>query len=141
MAIHAVIDTNLIISYLLTQGETLSQLIDLWENDQFVYVTSTEIHQELEAVITRPKLRVYIKGDPTTLIDTIKNDALIVPGEIKLTGVCRDPKDDKFIACAVEGDADYIVTGDKDLLDLISYQNIKMIRVFDFVQLFGEPLS
>jgi putative PIN family toxin of toxin-antitoxin system len=138
LTVYAVIDTNLIISYLLTQGETLSQLIDLWEDDQFFYVTSTEILQELEEVVNRPKLRVYIKGDPTTLIVTIKNDALIVPGEFKLTGICRDPKDDKFIACAVEGGANYIVTGDKDLLDLISYKNIKMIRVLDFIKLFSE---
>ena len=141
MAIHAVIDTNLIVSYLLSQGETLSQLIDLWENDQFVYVTSTEIIHELKEVVNRPHLQTYFKGDPAVLLETIKYDALITSGKHILTGICRDPKDDKYIACAVEGGADYIVTGDKDLLDLIAYQNIKIIRVFDFVQLFSEPLS
>jgi len=50
-----------------------------------------------------------------------------------LSGVCRDPKDDHFVACAVEGKADYIVTTDKDLLVLGEYQGIKIIRPDKFV--------
>jgi putative PIN family toxin of toxin-antitoxin system len=135
LAVRAVIDTNLIISYLLTQGDTISQLIDLWEADYFVYVTSNEILREMEDVLNRPQLLRYMKENPEVMLESIKNDALIIPGEVVLTGVCRDPKDDKFIACAIEGNADFIVTGDKDLLDLTVYQDVKMIRAYDFVRL------
>lgn len=141
MVIRAVIDTNLIVSYLLSQGETLSRLIDLWEDDCFVYVTSHEILREIEEVVNHPQLRPHMKGDPEVLLKLIKNDALITPGDLVLTGVCRDPKDDKFIACAVEGEADFIVTGDKDLLDLDTYENVKMIRVHDFVQFLDKAFS
>ena len=50
-----------------------------------------------------------------------------------MKGVCRDPKDAIFIACAVEGEADYIVSWDKDLLDLGEYQGIKIVRAEAFV--------
>ncbi len=49
--------------------------------------------------------------------------------------VSRDPKDNMFLACALEGHADYIVTGDRDLLDIVTYQGIQIVRVYDLVTL------
>lgn len=135
MAVRAVLDTNLIVSYLLSEGETMSRLIDLWEEKLFVYVISQAMLDELEEVVDRPHLRTFMKGEPGKLVRSIKSDAEMVPGELELTGVCRDPKDDKFIACAIEGKADFIVTGDKDLLDLGAYQSVKMIQASEFVRL------
>ena len=136
--IRAVLDTNLIVSYLLTQGATLSRLIALWEEDQFVYLVSPAILAELVDVLRRPRLCRYMKADPNTLLDVISQDAEQVPGELVLAGVSRDPKDDMFIACAVEGNADYVVTGDKDLLDMGSYEGVQIIRPAAFVELFTQ---
>lgn len=72
-------------------------------------------------------------ADPQPLIDLVEADTEQTAGELVLQGICRDPKDDIFIACAVEGEADYIVTGDKDLLDMDEYQGIKIIRPEEFV--------
>ncbi len=131
--IRAVLDTNLIISYLLTNGDTISRVMTHWKQDNFVYLQSPQIFDELLDVINRPRLRRYMKTSPQPLLDLIEKDAEYTSGELVLPGACRDPKDDKFIACAVEGNADYIVSGDNDLLDLGAYQNVQIMRVWDFL--------
>ncbi len=136
--IRAVLDTNLLISYLLTNGETISRIMIHWEQGHFVYLQSPQMLDELIDVIHRPRLRRYMKTDPQPLLDVIEMDAEPTQGKLVLPGACRDPKDDKFIACAVEGNADYIVTGDKDLLDLGVYQAIKMVRPRDFLMVLEE---
>ncbi|HIE55966.1 MAG TPA: putative toxin-antitoxin system toxin component, PIN family [Chromatiaceae bacterium] len=133
--IRAVIDTNLIVSYLLTQSETTSRLIDHWEQGRLTYLISPAMLSELREVVYRPRLRRHMRVDPAVLLDLIEADAEMVPGELILSGVCRDPKDDPFIACAVEGQAAYLVTGDADLLDMVAYQGVAMIRAYDFVRL------
>jgi predicted nucleic acid-binding protein len=54
-----------------------------------------------------------------------------------LPGVTRDPKDDPLVACAVEGAADYLVSGDRDLLDLGETENIRMVTPREFVEILG----
>lgn len=48
--------------------------------------------------------------------------------------LCRDPDDDKFLSCAIDGKALYIVSGDKDLLDLKSFRDIEIVTAADFCQ-------
>jgi hypothetical protein len=136
--VRAVIDTNLIVSYLLAQGETISDLIDHWEQGPFTYLISPAMLGELREIVYRLRLRQHMAVDPAVLLDLIEADAEIVPGELVLSGVCRDPKDDPFIACAVEGQAAYLVTGDTDLLDMTAYQGVTIIRVYDFVNLLDK---
>lgn len=139
--IRAVIDTNLIVSYLLTQSATLSRLIDHWEQGHFVYVISPALLRELREVVYRPRLRQHMRLDPGILLEVIEVDAEIIPGDLVLSGVCRDPRDDPFIACAVEGQAAYLVTGDHDLLDLGAYEGVTMIRAYDFAQLLDSLMG
>ena len=133
--IRAVIDTNLIVSYLLTQSSTMSRLIDHWERGSFIYLISPVMLRELREVVYRPRLYKQMRVDPAVLLELIEADAEIMPGLLTLSGICRDPKDEPFIACAVEGEAEYLVTGDADLLDMVTYQNVAMIRAYDFVNL------
>jgi uncharacterized protein len=139
--IRAVIDTNLIVSYLLTQSHTLSRLIGHWEQSHFVYLISPAMLRELREVVYRPRLRQHMRLDPAILLEVIEADAEMTPGTLTLPGICRDAKDEPFVACAVEGDARYLVTGDADLLDMVAYQNVTMIRAHDFVRLLDEAVE
>jgi len=56
----------------------------------------------------------------------------------EITGVCRDPDDDRILACAVAHEAQYIVTGDKDLLVLGTFRGVKIVSPRDFELLFGD---
>jgi predicted nucleic acid-binding protein len=55
---------------------------------------------ELKEVVNRPRLRPYMQADPAVLLELIEADTELTPGKLVLTDVCRDPKDDQFIACA-----------------------------------------
>lgn len=48
---------------------------------------------------------------------------------------CRDPDDDKFIACAIDAECLYIVSGDKDLLEIEIYKDVKILTVSDFLEI------
>lgn len=130
---RVVIDTNLLVAYLLTQGDTLSRLIDHWAVGDFELLTSPALLSELKDVVQHPRLRRYLRGDPQPPIDVLEQDATFVAGALTLSGICRDPKDDMFIACAVEGGATYLVTGDKDLLDLKQYDGVEMVTARAFL--------
>jgi len=56
-------------------------------------------------------------------------------GRGKVKGICRDPADEKFIACAVSAGADFIVTGDKDLIAVKRYRSVKIVSASDFLNL------
>lgn len=60
---------------------------------------------------------------------------MLTPGKLQLPGVTRDPKDDPVVACAVEGQADYIVSGDQDLLVLGEYEGVQVVTPRRFVEL------
>lgn len=133
--IRAVLDTNLVVNYLLTRGTTLARILDHWEQEHFVYLLSPAMLSELKTVVVRPRLRRAMKADPQDLLAVIEADAELILGQQRLTGVCRDPKDDIFIACAVEAEADYLVTGDNDLLSLGQYSNVQIVRPAEFLRI------
>ena len=142
--IKAVIDTNLLISYLLTKGETISKLLNHWREGDSVLLTSPEILDELEKALDYPHLKTKItKEEREALLAELRSNAVQVSGQLVLPPVSRDPKDDKFIACAAEGNADYIVGGDDDLLDLEKYQRIGIIRTRELITMLelGEALG
>ena len=134
-ALRVVLDTNLLVSYLLTQGNTISRIIDSWDRGEIEVLVSPAIIEELVEVVQRPRLRKQMTADPQVLIDLIVSEAIHTSGDLTLSGASRDPKDDKFLACALEGAAGYIVTGDQDLLSLESFQGVSIVRPADFVEL------
>jgi putative PIN family toxin of toxin-antitoxin system len=135
---RAVLDTNILISYFLTQGSTLARLVDYWERGRFIYLISPAMLAEIKEIVNRPRLRRLMRADPQVLIEVIEHDAELVPGDLTLPGVGRDPKDEMVIACAVEGGADYLVSGDADLLDLGSFQGVQIVTPADFLSILAK---
>ena len=127
--LKVVIDTNLIISSL--WGGKSKELIDLWQNGKIEVLTSRAIIKEYLEVLARFNLTMedynewaWNFSNKTTSLDPKK--------EFKL--VKADPDDDKFIECAVEGRADYILAGDKHLLNLKEHNGVKILLVADFLK-------
>ncbi|MBM3130142.1 MAG: putative toxin-antitoxin system toxin component, PIN family [Chloroflexi bacterium] len=133
---QVVLDTNVYISFLLTHGETISRILDAWENEEFTVLVSPSLLAEIHRVLEYPRLKTHIRpNESRTLIEALENDACLVEGALTAIGVTRDPKDDMVIACAVEGRADYIVSGDPDLVDLGNYKDIPIIAPANFIQI------
>ena len=101
-------------------------------------VTSPEIIREVIEVLQRPELRTRLPLLEYTvrveaILATFAHAEVVQPTEHP--SVCRDPDDDKFFWCATAASADYIVSEDKDILDVEEYQGIRTITATEFMSL------
>lgn len=127
--LRAVFDTNVLISYLLTHRPPIAPLIDVHLlREELVPVTAPELLEELDRVLQYPRLQRYYTGEKRMRFVALLmalSDMVDLPE--KIPQICRDPDDDKFIACAVAGDADVIASGDDDLLALGQVGDVSIV--------------
>jgi putative PIN family toxin of toxin-antitoxin system len=101
-------------------------------------VTSPPIIAEIVEVLESPRIaKKYSVGqeDVERLVDLLKTDTILVPGRAAIKGaVLQDPRDEMFLACAIEASADCIVSGDRHLLDLQTYRDIPIFTVKEFAE-------
>ena len=124
--IRVIVDTNCWISFLI--GRRLSRLVDLLSNERIQLVLCNELLEEIRDVTSRPKFAKYFpKEDVESLIEFMQ-----LIGEVfdpqQQVAICRDEADDYLLALAIEAKANYLVTGDQDLLVL---QKIGTCRIVD----------
>lgn len=127
-----IIDTNLWISFLITKD--FKKLDKKIKNKSIRIVFSLELIEEFLAVINRPKFKRYFeKAGTETLIDLfdVYGELFEVKSEVH---VCRDQKDNFILALAKDSQADYLLTGDKDLLDLRSFEKTKILLISDYLK-------
>ncbi len=111
-----IIDTNLWISFLITKDFT--KLDEIIFSRQGILVFSQELLDEFLEVARRPKFRRFFSAsDIEEILQTIDEYADFVKVQTKIE-VCRDIKDNFLLSLSVDGNVDYLLTGDKDLLDL-----------------------
>lgn len=134
---RAVLDTNVLVSGLISPHGAPAQLIGAWRQKQFELILSPAILGELGEVLQRERIRRYYEHVDEALagkyLAGLRRLATIVPGAIKVEGASTDPGDDKFLAAALEGHTDCIVSGDKHLLDIKEYQGIAIVRPAQFL--------
>ena len=131
--LRVVIDTSSLISYVLTRGDIMHRVVAQWRANGFVVLSSPATRAELAAVLSRPQIQRLAVASLDPLIQGLERYTWHVPGALDLTGACRDPKDDKFLACAVEGKAHYLVSSDTDLLDMKSYRGVVIVNPGQFL--------
>ena len=130
----AVFDTNVFIAAFVTSG-VCAKILFRARRGQFQLIGSPFILNEFEQVlikkfsVTRSEAR-----DASRLIAEAMR-AVVDPAET-VTGVCRDPDDDAILACALAGEADYLITGDADLLALKNFKGVQILSPRNFELLF-----
>ena len=136
--LKAVLDTNIIVSSTISTQSNPAKILDYWREKRFRMIITPAIIEEMWQVLFRPGIKKYRKfSDERTkkfLLKLQKEATLITPTQ-KIKLIEKDPADDVFIIAAVEGQADYIVSGDKHLLELGSYQNIRIVSPGEFVEI------
>lgn len=135
--LRVIADTNVVVSALLFPGVT-ARMVDLWQSGAFVLLASGEIVTEYLRVLAYPKFELTENEVMALLHDEILPFATVVTPSSTFPPTCRDPDDDKFLACAAAGRADLIVSGDDDLLDLGKHGRCRIVRVAEFLGLFEE---
>lgn len=131
-----VLDTNVIISALLSTQGAPAEIIRRWEADEFEVVTSPPLLAELERALTYPQVKKYLKFSPAeieTFLTHLKTVATIVEPELTLNVIVQDPADNRVLECAVAGEAAYIVSGNTHLLELKEYQQIVILNPVGFL--------
>lgn len=136
MLIHAVLDSNVIISGLLFGGIP-SRIINLAMTGKFICYTSPDILDEIRGVLSRPKFN--LSTDEVTYLTTeLENLFVITFPKVKIRAVKKDPDDDMILECAIESNADLIVSGDSHLLELGQWQGINIKNPVDAMTLFEK---
>lgn len=131
-----VFDTNALVSAALFINSIPAKAFDLaYENYQLIISTTTLT--EFKEVLSRDKFKKYAgKEYQETFVEKYYNASNLITTTTKITS-CRDPKDNKFLELAVDGNASVIVTGDRDLLDLHPFRDIQILTPSGFLEDFS----
>lgn len=130
--IRAVLDTNVFVSVFLLPGR-LNRLVGLILGKRFIWLISGEILEEYASVACRPLYRMS-DDEMTALFYGVKEHAEWVRVRSSLSVIKQDPADDRFLACALDGRADWIVTGDRHLLALKEFNGIRIGPPSEFLK-------
>jgi len=127
---RVVLDTNVVVASVL--GGRLSAVIDAWRDRLFEVVVDREIVREYAAVLARPKFGLPPEIQDSILAYVIRRAEFVTVVE-QVRAVDADPDDDKFLAVAKTGAVDFIVTGDRHLLKLGSFEEIPIVAPGEFL--------
>ncbi len=126
----AVVDTNVFVSGLITEAGYPYQLIKQLETDSFILVNSQTLRRELEEVLRRTKFSALLTEKKiVALLRLVDVTSVIFSPLSTLPVEVRDPKDRIVLATALGGRADYLVTGDQDLLVLNGHRALKELKI------------
>ena len=137
-----VIDTQIILRATLNERSLPGKLLfDL--GYLYTLAISPAVRAEIADVLSRPKLRQKFPGltdESTARVLAVLDAGLQITPEIT-PAVSRDPKDDMFLALAVESKATYLVSEDNDLLVLDPYRGIRILTVLEFLQALNDKMK
>lgn len=133
----AVLDTNVLISAFLSDG-VCSRILRRARNRELAFVLCMPVIEEFSRIL-KDKFQFDNAGISffTAVVSEAAYEETSRP-EKPVPCICGDANDDYVLACAAEAKADFLVTGDDDLLTLVSHGRIKIIRPRDFEMLFGD---
>ncbi len=125
-----VFDTNVLVSAFVAEG-VCSKLLGRARRRQFELITCPFILKELETVLLK---KLSATKSETRQVLRILAEAIsaLVQQAHPVSGICRDPDDDHILSCSIAASADYLVTGDSDLLELREFRGTRNISPRDF---------
>jgi len=135
--IRAVLDANVFVSGILTEGAPRN-ILRAWRAGQFHLVASHAIFSEIGRVLHYPKIARRHRWSETEIrefMESLEALAIFTPGDLHLRVVAADPADDRYLECAVKGEATCVVSGDGHLLDLGAHLEIEILSPREFIEL------
>lgn len=132
----AVFDTNVLLAVFLTEG-VCAKLLTRARKRQFDLVACPFILHEFDRILTKKFSATRKEAEGALALITEAAQDIVHPSGAPAR-VCRDKDDDHVLACAREAAADYLVTGDRDLLAMKAYRGTRIIAPRDFELLFGD---
>ncbi len=134
---RVVLDTNVIVSGVISPRSYPHQILRYWSQGKFIVVASEAIIAEVIRVLRYPRIqeRYHLtEEDIKAVINLFANNSQIVEGLYEVQ-TSRDPDDNMFLACALEGGVDYVVSGDPHLREIKQYHSIQIISSQQLVKM------
>ena len=125
-----IVDTNVWISFLI--GKNLKGLQKHIDSSDIKIIICDEQIQELIEVFNKPKLKKYFSKEQILEFFELLNEASVNIKISTITNLCRDEKDNYLLSLAIDSDADFLLTGDNDLLELVKLNNTIILNFNDF---------
>ena len=132
-----IIDANLWISYIF--GKVVRQSLNRILSDPNINLITDQLSlDEVKSVLSRPKFKKYINSEQIEdLLSLIKERSILLQAT-SIVEICRDPKDNYLLALAKDGNADFLISGDEDLLILKQFEGAKIVLISDFMKSYFE---
>jgi len=132
---RVVLDTNVFVSGLISPRGFPAAILKALRSGRFTLLSSPIVNEEIMEVLNRPHIRDrYGLGDRIFDVSFLLWETAELVLHLPEVKVCSDPDDDKFLATAVGGKADYLVTGDVgDLLRLREYKGVAIVSPREFI--------
>jgi putative PIN family toxin of toxin-antitoxin system len=138
MKARVVLDANVLVSAVLYPSSNPGHILELIRQNAIQLLVSLDTLTEVKAVLLYPRLRKLHRLSPKwieTFIQELADLAEMTPGDLIVDTIKTDPSDNIYLACAVEGKADFVVSGDKHLKNLKTYKGIGIIDPAAFLNL------
>ena len=139
---RVVLDTNIYVSFLISSPRgSIMKLLQFWEQDKFVVLTSKAILEELAKVLLDKRLKRYIclsKIEVRQYLRFIGQNSLVLRVKNQVKIIEEDPSDNKFLSLAELGRVEFIISGDKHLLKLKQFKKTKIVSPREFVRLISK---
>lgn len=135
---RAVIDTNVLISGLISSKSFPAKVLDFWVSGKFKPTVSSEVIKEYGAVLISDRFSILGSVEERLyLLDKLLSldQVILAAPQQKINAIKEDPKDNIFLECALAGRGKFIVSGDQHLLQLKEYGSVKVVTAGEFVDL------
>jgi putative PIN family toxin of toxin-antitoxin system len=135
---RVVLDANVLVSAAISSHGNPSKILDSWEKEKFDLVVSSAILDELERVIHYPRIqqKYHLPEEHVEqFIGLLSSQVITVNPSQEINAIKKDPSDNRYLECAKAGNASYIVTGDRHLLELKEYDGIVILPPAGFMAL------
>lgn len=139
--IRAVLDANVFVSAVLSPRGIPARILATWRAEGFSLALSAPILREIGAVLHYPKIlkrHGWPEDRVRLFLDDLAHLAVLTPGTLTLKVMGEDPPDNRYLECAVEAEAGYIVSGDHHLLNLQEYRGIHIVTPRVFLEVLAE---
>lgn len=136
-----ILDTNILLSAFLSPLGAPAKLLDAWERKTFTLVACDALIAELSDVAGRPFFRIRLRASAAELLAAGLRDFSFFCQNLPSGPIAPDPKDSYLLALAEASQAEFLVTGDKQLLSMKQHQSTRIITPAAMVELLQEAAS
>ena len=133
-----VLDANIYVSSLISTQGNPKRIMEGWERNQFDVLVPASMIDEIGRVLRYPRIVKRHRQDERSIqrfLELLSSQAVMVDPTVVLDVIQEDQSDNRYLECAIEGKAQYIISGDKHLLELGEYKGIVILPPAAFITL------